>query len=100
MTFATKDDAIAFIQALFASETSTFRVNYDVNGGTGSVAAETVTAGESITVDSGSGITAPAGKEFAGWALTSTSAVATIPGGSTYTPLRDTTLYAVYVDET
>ena len=100
MTFATKDDAIAFIQALFASETSTFRVNYDVNGGTGSVAAETVTAGESITVDSGSGITAPTGKEFAGWALTSTSAVATIAGGSTYTPLRDTTLYAVYVDET
>lgn len=96
-TFATKEDAIAFIDGIFANVApSTYRVNYDVNGGTGTIAAQTVTAGNSITVDSGSGITPPSNKVFAGWALSSTATTATIAGGSTYTPTRDVTLYAVY----
>lgn len=100
-TFTTKEDAIDYIDGIFANlAPATYRVNYDVNGGTGSISAVTVTAGNSITVDSGSGITAPSDKEFAGWALSSTATTATIAGGSTYTPTRDITLYAVYVAST
>lgn len=99
-TFESKDAAIAFIQALFASETSTYRVNYDANGGTGTINAQTVNAGSSVTLDSGSGLTAPESKEFAGWALTSTATEAAYEGGATYTPLADTTFYAVWTATT
>ena len=99
-TFASKDAAIAFIQAIFASETSTYRVNYDANGGTGTIAAQTVNAGSSVTLDSGSGLTAPSNKEFAGWALTSTATEAAYAGGATYIPLADTTFYAVWTATT
>ena len=99
-TFASKDAAIAFIQAIFASETSTYRVNYDANGGTGTISGATVNAGSSVTLDSGSGLTAPEGKEFAGWALTSTATEAAYEGGATYTPIADTTFYAVWTATT
>ena len=98
MTFATKDEAIAFIQALFTAPSTTYRVVYDPNGGTGSIASATVDAGSSVTVDSGASLTAPEGYEFSGWALTSTATEATILGGATYTPQRDTTLFAVYTE--
>ena len=97
-TFSTKDEAIAFIQSTFANATSTFRVVYDSNGGTGSISSETVNAGSSITVDNGSTLTAPEGKEFSGWALTSTALEPTILGGATYTPTSDVTLFAVWVN--
>ena len=99
-TFATKDAAIAFIQAIFADTTSTFRINYDANGGTGTITPATVQAGNSVTLDAGSGITAPEGKTFAGWALTSTATEAAYEGGDTFTPIADTTFYAVYVSAT
>lgn len=96
-TFATKAEALAFIQATFASPTpTTYRVNYDVNGGTGSITAETVTAGESTTVASASEVTAPEGTEFGGWALTSTATEAAYQAGDTFTPTGDTTFYAVW----
>ena len=95
-TFNSKEDAIEFIQALFAAEATTYRVVYDPNGGTGSIASATVEAGNSVTIDTGATLTAPEGYEFSGWALTSTAVEATIAGGATYTPVRDTTLYAVY----
>lgn len=97
-TFSTKDEAIAFIQSTFANATSTFRVVYDSNGGTGSISSETVNAGSSITVDNGSTLTAPEGKEFSGWALTSTALEPTILGGATYTSTSDVTLFAVWVN--
>ena len=97
-TFATKAEAIAYIDAIFSNSTLTYRVNYDANGGTGTIASSTVTAGNSITVDSGASLTAPEGKTFGGWALNSSASVATIAGGSTYTPTRDTTFYAVWED--
>ena len=99
-TFATLDAAIAYIQAVFASSTSTFRVNYDANGGIGTIAGATVNAGSSVTLDTGSGLTAPEGKEFSGWALTSTATEATYEGGATYTPISDVTFYAVWIDAT
>lgn len=99
-TFSSKEAAIAFIQATFADSTSTFRVGYDANGGTGSIASETVNAGESVTLDDGSTLTAPAGKEFAGWALSSTASAAAYQGGASYTPTRDVTFYAVWTPTT
>ena len=95
-TFLTKEAAIAFIQTLFAATSVTYKVVYDANGGTGTVATQSVTAGQAVTVDSGSGLTAPSGKTFAGWALTSNASEATIAGGASYTPLGDTTLFAVW----
>lgn len=95
-TFTTKEAALAFIQSVFADASSTFRVVYDANGGTGTIAAETVNAGSSITVAAGTSLTAPEGKTFAGWATSSTATEATIAAGSTFTPVADTTLYAVW----
>ena len=96
-TFTTKAEALAFIEAIFASsEPTTYRLNYDANGGTGTIAGETVTAGESVTLDTGASLTAPEGYEFAGWALSSTATEAAYQGGDTFTPTGDTTLYAVY----
>lgn len=97
--FSTKDDALSFIQATFASSTTTFRVSYDANGGTGSVAGETVTAGSSVTVASGAGLTPPSNKTFAGWAKVSTATTATYEADDTFTPTADTTLYAVWESE-
>lgn len=99
-TFSSKEAAIAYIQAIFADSTSTFRVGYDANGGTGSIASETVNAGESITLDNGSTLTAPTGKEFGGWALSSTASAAAYQGGASYTPTQDVTFYAVWTPTT
>lgn len=69
-------------------------VTYDANGGTGTVAAVNVAAGDSITLSDGTGLTAPEGKEFAGWA---TEAATDEPDvTSPYAPSASVTLYAVY----
>ncbi|MBO6304888.1 MAG: InlB B-repeat-containing protein [Selenomonadaceae bacterium] len=69
-------------------------VTYDVNGGTGEVAAATAIAGDSITLNDGTGITAPEGKVFSGWATTDDAEAADVT--SPYTVTEDVTLYAVY----
>lgn len=97
-TFTTKAEAIAYIDGIFANGTLTYRVNYDPNGGTGTIAPSTVTSGNSITLDSGSGITPPSNKVFAGWALSSSATVPSFEGGATFTPSSDVTFYAVYED--
>lgn len=99
-TFSTKAEALAFIQSVLGNGTVTHRVLYDANGGTGTIAGSTVTAGNSVTLASGSALTAPSGKEFAGW---STVSIATEPqylAGASYTPTADVTFFAVWVDET
>lgn len=98
-TFSSKEAAIAFIQAIFADATSTFRVGYDANGGEGTIASETVNAGSEITLDNGLTLTAPEGKTFGGWALTSTALEAAYEGGASYTPTKDVTFYAVWINE-
>jgi hypothetical protein len=76
----------------------TLTVTYDANGGTGTLDAQTVIAGNSINLSDGTGLTAPEGKEFAGWA---TEATATEPDvTSPYTPTENVTLHAVWVDST
>jgi hypothetical protein len=58
------------------------------------VDAQTAIKGNTITLDDGSGLTAPEGKEFAGWATTDSAEEpdATSP----YTVTENVTLYAVY----
>lgn len=99
-TFSTKAEAQAYILGKFASAGSTFRVNYDANGGTGTISTQAVDVGDSVTLDTGSGLTAPSNKEFGGWALTSGATVKDYDGGATYYPTRDVTFYAVWVDAT
>lgn len=45
----------------------------------------------------GTGITAPEGKQFAGWATTADAVSADVT--SPYTPTADVTLYAVYENQ-
>ena len=94
--FSTQADAITYLEGLL-SQTTTYTVTYNVNGGTGDLAAVTVTAGESVELDDGATLTPPASKEFAGWAKTPTATTATVT--SPYTPDDDTTLYAVWANE-
>lgn len=76
-----------------ASKSVSYTVTYDVNGGTGTVAPVTYT-GTAITLNDGTGITAPTGKAFKGWAKTKTATTPSVT--SPFTPDKDTTLYAVY----
>lgn len=69
-------------------------VTYDVNGGTGEVAAATAIAGNSITLNDGAEITPPSDKVFKGWATTESAEAADVT--SPYTVTEDVTLYAVY----
>lgn len=98
-TFDSKSDALTWLQGLMAepTPTTTYTVTYNVNGGTGTVASATVTAGESVTLNDGTGITAPNGKVFSGWATTAEATVADVT--SPYTPSASVTLYAVYADQ-
>lgn len=73
-------------------------LTYDANGGTGSIAPVKAMVGYPIGLSDGTGLTAPTGKEFAGWAYEND---ATEP--DVVSPLAiagDTTIYAVWVDET
>lgn len=84
----------------FASATvnvGTLTVTYDANGGTGTVDAQTVIAGNSISLSDGTGLTAPEGKEFAGWATEATAEEADV--ASPYTPTANVTLHAVWTDK-
>ncbi len=74
----------------------TLTVTYDANGGTGTVDAQTVIAGNSITLNDGAGLTAPEGKEFAGWATEATAEEADVT--SPYTPTGNVTLHAVWTE--
>ena len=71
-------------------------VSYDANGGEGTIASVNVFIGKSMTVSDGTGLTAPEGKEFAGWAKTDSAQSATVE--SPFTPDKDTVLYAVWTD--
>ena len=99
-TFSTKAEAIAYIMGVFAVAGSTFSVVYDANGGTGTISTQSVDVGDSTTLDSGASLTAPSNKVFSGWALTSNASAKEYNGGATYYPTKDTTFFAVWVDET
>ena len=71
-------------------------VSYDANGGEGTIPSVSIFPGKSITVSDGTGLTAPEGKEFVGWAKTDSAQSATVV--SPFTPESDTILYAVWTD--
>lgn len=71
---------------------SVITITYNANGGTGSVDPVTDIKGKTITLDNGAGLTAPEGKHFAGWGVTS-DATETI---SEIKLAENTTLYAIY----
>lgn len=96
-TFNTKSDALTYLKNLMAAPSATYRVTFDLMGGTGSVEDTTVNAGSSVNLDDGTNITPPSGKVFSGWA---TRDDATTPNvTSPYTPSGDITLYAIYTNE-
>lgn len=69
-------------------------LTYNANGGTGSVDPVAVGKGTAVTLDDGTGLTAPEGKEFAGWATTDDAEEADVESPLTVT--ADTTIYAVW----
>lgn len=75
-------------------EDGTWTVTYNVNGGDGSIDAVEVNAGDSITLSTAEGVTPPEGKEFLGWAKSSSAQSATVT--SPFTPTDDIILYAVW----
>ena len=94
-TFTSKSDALTYLKNLLAAAGTTYRVTFDLMGGTSATIEDTdVTAGQSINLDDGTNITAPAGKTFVGWATTADATTADVT--SPYTPSDDVTLYAVY----
>lgn len=95
--FTSKADALTYLKNLLAASGTTYRVTYDLMGGTSAtIEDESVAAGESVSLDDGTGITPPSGKVFSKWAL---DAAGTQPVTSPYTPSEDVTLYAIYVNE-
>lgn len=88
-------DVSAFANATV--NVGTLTVTYDANGGTGTVDAQTVIAGNSISLSDGTGLTAPEGKTFAGWGFEATATEPEVT--SPYTPTENVTLYAVWIDE-
>lgn len=92
-TFTSKAEALTYLKNLMAASGASYRVTFDLMGGTGDIEDTDVTAGESVTLDDGTGITPPSGKEFAGWSLAPNGEIVASP----FTPSGDVTLYAVYV---
>lgn len=76
------------------TETEKYTITYNANGGTGTVASVEVEKGKSVTLNDGTGLTAPTGKTFKGWAKTNSAQNPSVT--SPFTPTADTTLYAVY----
>ena len=73
-----------------------YTISYNANGGEGTIDSVEVVAGESVTLSDGAGLTAPLGKEFKGWAKSSSAQNPTVT--SPFTPEANTTLYAVWGD--
>ena len=98
-TFDSMAEAQEYLNSFFSGVApvgTQYTVSYDANGGTGSVASVTVEAGVSVNLSDGTGLTAPSGKEFAGWATTESATTSDV--ASPYTPTADVTLYAVWAD--
>ena len=76
---------------------TTATVTYNVNGGTGSIDAAVAIKGNEISLNDGTGITAPDNKTFAGWVTTNDAEAPNVT--SPYKVMADVTLYAVYTTE-
>jgi len=72
---------------------TTYTVTYNANGGSGSVASQTVNAGSSVTLPSGSGLSR-SGYSFGGWNTNTSGTGTNYSAGTSYTPTASVTLYA------
>jgi len=82
------------LTANFQQNVTTYTVTFNTNGGSGTApSAQTVNAGNSITLPSGSGLTR-GGYTFGGWNSNSSGTGTTYSVNSTYTPTGNVTLYA------
>ena len=73
---------------------ATYTVSFNANGGTGAMADVTGVPAGAYTLPA-NGFTAPAGKQFKGWATDAAGAVIT---DTTYNVTGDVTLYAIWED--
>lgn len=96
-TFATKDEALTYLESLMAAATVNVTLTYNANGGTGTIDPVSVAARTPVTLNDGSTLTAPEGKKFSGWATTDSAS--TPDATSPYTVTENTTLYAVWENE-
>ena len=93
----------AFILALTGCDTDdgsdpsvSYTVSFNRNGGSGGIIPDqTVNAGSSITLPSGSGLS-KTGYAFGGWNTNSSGTGENYAAGSSYTPPGDVTLYALW----
>ena len=74
---------------------TTYTVKFNANGGTGTMADITGVPAGAYTLPA-NGFTAPAGKQFKGWATNAAGAVIT---DTTYNVTGDVTLYAIWEDK-
>ena len=84
----------------FSSLVKKITLRYNGNGASGSIPETKHKSGEKITVKDSTGLTAPAGKVFAGWATVPNATTATHFPNSQMTLTADTTLYAVWSNST
>lgn len=93
-SFAT--NANTTLYAVWAAKT--YKITYNVNGGSGSIAAQTKTHGSNIYLTS----TKPArtGYVFQGWGTSASATTVSYSSGSLYSANADITLYAVWKAET
>ena len=75
---------------------ATYTVSFNANGGTGAMADVTGVPAGAYTLPA-NGFTAPAGKQFKGWATDAAGAVIT---DTTYNVTGDVTLYAIWENKT
>ena len=98
-TFASQEDALTYLEGLLGGSPTgeDVTLTYNVNGGTGTVAAVEAKSGAAIYLNDGSGITPPSGKVFIGWDTSASSTSADVK--SPFIITEDTTLYAIYATE-
>ncbi len=87
-------DYSSAIKDVTLTVTTTYAVTYDANGGSGTMANGTATAGVPFTLPACT-FTAPTGQQFKEWAIGSTSG-AKVAAGSSHTFAAATTVYAVW----
>ena len=92
-TFDSLSAAEAYLEGIFGSHDAA-TVTYNVNGGSGTVAAVSTYVGAVIQLNDGSGITPPSDKHFIGWDTYASSTTADVK--SPYTVSGNVTLYAIY----
>lgn len=93
-TFNTMAEAQTYLESFFGSATPA-TVTYNANGGSDAPSAVSTYVGAIITVDDGSGLTAPAGYHFIGWDTNSSATIPDISGTYKVTS-ASVTLYAIY----